>query len=81
MTVSHEHSDRENATVFVADLPASTKEDELKTLFKDCGRVREVKLTQLADALVALVEFFDRVRLDHYWIPITPKLTYWHGVG
>lgn len=27
--------DRENCTVFVADLPEGTKEDELKALFKD----------------------------------------------
>ncbi|KAF5338939.1 hypothetical protein D9611_008706 [Ephemerocybe angulata] len=52
--------DRENTTVFVADLPASTKEDDLKALFKDCGGVREVKITQLPNALVALVEFYTR---------------------
>lgn len=28
-------SDRENCTVFVADLPAGVTEDELGTLFKD----------------------------------------------
>ncbi|KAG6833433.1 hypothetical protein H0H87_006799 [Tephrocybe sp. NHM501043] len=52
--------DRENSTVFVGDLPASVTEEELKRLFKDCGNVREVKITQLAQTLVATVEFFER---------------------
>ncbi|KAF8158295.1 hypothetical protein B0H34DRAFT_708196 [Crassisporium funariophilum] len=52
--------DRENATVFVADLPRRVTDDDLKTLFKDCGNVREVKITDLSEALVATVEFFDR---------------------
>ncbi|KAF5315056.1 hypothetical protein D9619_007334 [Psilocybe cf. subviscida] len=52
--------DRENSTVFVADLPADTTETDLKELFKDCGSVREVKTIQLPTALVATVEFFDR---------------------
>ncbi|KAG6841698.1 hypothetical protein C0991_007968 [Blastosporella zonata] len=52
--------DRENSTVFVGDLPAGITEEELTSLFKDCGKVREVKITQLAQALVATVEFFDR---------------------
>ena len=29
------HRDRENSTVFVADLPADTKEEDLSALFKD----------------------------------------------
>ncbi|KAJ2935129.1 hypothetical protein H1R20_g1982, partial [Candolleomyces eurysporus] len=52
--------DRENATVFVADLPTATSEDDLKALFKDCGAVREAKITRLPSTIVALVEFFDR---------------------
>ncbi|KAH6912804.1 RNA-binding protein Prp24 [Coprinopsis sp. MPI-PUGE-AT-0042] len=52
--------DRENATVFVADLPAQVSEDELKALFKDCGKIREVKVTHLPTAIVALVEFYER---------------------
>ncbi|KIM89071.1 hypothetical protein PILCRDRAFT_812968 [Piloderma croceum F 1598] len=52
--------DRENCTVFVADLPSSTTEEDLTALFKDCGKVREVKFTQLRGALVATVEFFER---------------------
>ncbi|KAF8964174.1 hypothetical protein BDZ97DRAFT_1816638 [Flammula alnicola] len=52
--------DRENSTVFVADLPEDVTEEDLKNLFKDCGSVREVKITQLPMALVATVEFFDR---------------------
>ncbi|KAF5369542.1 hypothetical protein D9758_002590 [Tetrapyrgos nigripes] len=52
--------DRENCTVFVADLPANTTEQDLKDLFKDCGIVREVKVTQLAGTVVATVEFNDR---------------------
>ncbi|KAI0081583.1 hypothetical protein K474DRAFT_1703756 [Panus rudis PR-1116 ss-1] len=52
--------DRENSTVFVADLPADTTEEDLKQLFKDCGPIREIKLTQLPNSLVATVEFMDR---------------------
>ncbi|KAI0916773.1 hypothetical protein AcW1_007863 [Taiwanofungus camphoratus] len=52
--------DRENCTVFVADLPAGAQEDDLAALFKDCGIIREVKMTQLPNALVATVEFMER---------------------
>jgi len=52
--------DRENCTVFVADLSIGITEDDLRNLFKDCGRVREVKITHLTAAIVATVEFFDR---------------------
>ncbi|KAF9077529.1 hypothetical protein BDP27DRAFT_1311204 [Rhodocollybia butyracea] len=52
--------DRENSTVFVADIPNDCTEEELTNLFKDCGRVREVKITQLPSATVGTVEFVDR---------------------
>ncbi|KAJ7175442.1 hypothetical protein C8R46DRAFT_64994 [Mycena filopes] len=52
--------DRENSTIFVADLPAGVTEEELTALFKDCGKVREVKITELSGAIVATVEFFER---------------------
>ncbi|TFY58334.1 hypothetical protein EVJ58_g6483 [Rhodofomes roseus] len=52
--------DRENCTVFVADLPEGTKEEDLRTLFKDCGPIREIKITQLPNSLVATVEFMER---------------------
>ncbi|KAF8908958.1 hypothetical protein CPB84DRAFT_1766490 [Gymnopilus junonius] len=52
--------DRENSTVFVADLPQGTADEDLQKLFKDCGRIREIKFTKLESALVATVEFFDR---------------------
>ncbi|TFY81135.1 hypothetical protein EWM64_g2871 [Hericium alpestre] len=52
--------DRENCTVFVGELPPGTTEDDLIKLFKDCGKIREVKLTQLPNALVATVEFLER---------------------
>ncbi|KAH7885374.1 hypothetical protein F5I97DRAFT_1378091 [Phlebopus sp. FC_14] len=52
--------DRENCTVFVADLPSGTSEDQLKALFKDCGDIREVKITNMPETLVATVEFFSR---------------------
>ncbi|KAJ6584742.1 hypothetical protein B0H19DRAFT_1319016 [Mycena capillaripes] len=54
------HRDRENSTVFVSDLPAGVTEEELTALFKDCGKVREVKITELSGAIVATVEFFER---------------------
>ncbi|KAI0769831.1 RNA-binding protein Prp24 [Fomes fomentarius] len=52
--------DRENCTVFVAELPPQVQEDELNALFKDCGSIREVKITQLPNSLVATVEFMER---------------------
>ncbi|KAH0831905.1 hypothetical protein J3R83DRAFT_12788 [Lanmaoa asiatica] len=52
--------DRENCTVFVADLPAGTKEEQLRTLFKDCGEIREIKITNMPEMLVATVEFAAR---------------------
>ncbi|KAH9926083.1 RNA-binding protein Prp24 [Amylocystis lapponica] len=52
--------DRENCTVFVADLPMGVQEDELGALFKDCGAIREIKVTQLPNSLVATVEFNER---------------------
>ncbi|CCM02468.1 uncharacterized protein FIBRA_04567 [Fibroporia radiculosa] len=52
--------DRENCTVFVADLPPAAGEDDLTLLFKDCGSIREIKMTQLPNSLVATVEFMER---------------------
>ncbi|KAJ3800908.1 hypothetical protein GGU11DRAFT_676191 [Lentinula aff. detonsa] len=52
--------DRENSTVFVADIPHDVTENELTNMFKDCGTVREVKITKLISATVATVEFMDR---------------------
>ncbi|RPD62808.1 RNA-binding protein Prp24 [Lentinus tigrinus ALCF2SS1-6] len=52
--------DRENCTVFVAELPAGVQEDELTALFKDCGSIREIKITQLPNSVVATVEFMER---------------------
>ncbi|KIJ17712.1 hypothetical protein PAXINDRAFT_130029 [Paxillus involutus ATCC 200175] len=52
--------DRENCTVFVADLPSGTTEEQLKALFKDCGEVRAVKITNLTETVVATVEFTAR---------------------
>jgi len=70
--------DRENCTVFVADLPNDVMDEDIHKLFNDvsvspcaqvvliypclkCGNVREVKITTLPDALVATVEFQERV--------------------
>lgn len=52
--------DRENATVFVTGLQEGLKDDELKRLFKDCGAIREVKISKLPNDVVATVEFMDR---------------------
>ncbi|EJD34711.1 hypothetical protein AURDEDRAFT_109252 [Auricularia subglabra TFB-10046 SS5] len=52
--------DRENSTVLVADLSADASEAALKKFFKDCGAIREIKLTQLASGPVASVEFMSR---------------------
>ncbi|KAG1792920.1 uncharacterized protein HD556DRAFT_1238518 [Suillus plorans] len=54
--------DRENCTVFVADLPSEATEADLKALFKDasCGDIRDIKFTRMPETLVATVEFHDR---------------------
>ncbi|KAJ7067860.1 hypothetical protein C8F01DRAFT_1078564 [Mycena amicta] len=52
--------DRENCTVFVADLPSGVTENDLVALFKDCGEVRETKIKTLSGAMVATVEMSDR---------------------
>ncbi|KAF8527992.1 hypothetical protein BU17DRAFT_38620 [Hysterangium stoloniferum] len=52
--------DRENSTVFVAGLVPGITDDDLRTLFKDCGAIREIKITPLDRSVVATVEFMDR---------------------
>ncbi|KAG8966590.1 Splicing factor [Tulasnella sp. 419] len=52
--------DRENSTVFIGGLWEGLDETELKKLFRDCGEIREVKITKLANEVVALVEFMDK---------------------
>ncbi|KIJ64460.1 hypothetical protein HYDPIDRAFT_111787 [Hydnomerulius pinastri MD-312] len=52
--------DRENCTVFVADLPSGASDDQLKALFKDCGEIREVKITNMPEMLGATIEFNTR---------------------
>lgn len=39
-------------------------------MLPQCGRVREVKITHLTTAIVATVEFFDRVSLDGHITPL-----------
>ncbi|THH01889.1 hypothetical protein EW145_g6837, partial [Phellinidium pouzarii] len=51
--------DRENSTVFVADLPPTVTEKDLISIFKDCGSIRETKITKLSNSHVATVEFSD----------------------
>ncbi|SCZ99629.1 BZ3500_MvSof-1268-A1-R1_Chr3-1g06168 [Microbotryum saponariae] len=50
--------DRENSTVFVT-VPSTTSmtENDLVTLFKDCGKFRECKLKTLGTSDVAMIEF------------------------
>ncbi|TDL22101.1 hypothetical protein BD410DRAFT_788782 [Rickenella mellea] len=52
--------DRENCTVFVADLPDGVTKAELDALFEDCGIIKEIKITKLPNAHVATVEFAER---------------------
>ncbi|TRM63998.1 hypothetical protein BD626DRAFT_547754 [Schizophyllum amplum] len=52
--------DRENCTVFASELPPNVQEDDLRALFKDCGAIREIKITHLQKAVVATVEFMQR---------------------
>ncbi|KIL67874.1 hypothetical protein M378DRAFT_159079 [Amanita muscaria Koide BX008] len=52
--------DRENCTVFVSDLPQNATKDDLSALFKDCGEIREIKITQLPEYFVSTVEFNER---------------------
>ncbi|KAK0449212.1 hypothetical protein EV421DRAFT_1780622 [Armillaria borealis] len=52
--------DRENCTVFVADLPPSVKEDDLRALFQDCGIIKAIKISPMPEGHVATVEFAER---------------------
>ncbi|KAG7088241.1 hypothetical protein E1B28_012255 [Marasmius oreades] len=52
--------DRENSTVFVSELPNDVTDEDLINLFKDCGKIRETKITQLPNSTVATVELLDR---------------------
>ncbi|EIW80918.1 hypothetical protein CONPUDRAFT_103939 [Coniophora puteana RWD-64-598 SS2] len=52
--------DRENCAVFISSLPLGTDESDLNALFKDCGEIRGIKITELPQALVATVEFGTR---------------------
>ncbi|KAK0188159.1 hypothetical protein F5146DRAFT_1141608 [Armillaria mellea] len=52
--------DRENCTVFVADLPPSVKEDDLRVLFQDCGIIKAIKVSPMPEGHVATVEFAER---------------------
>ncbi|KAF9257513.1 hypothetical protein L218DRAFT_910382 [Marasmius fiardii PR-910] len=53
-------ADRENSTVLVSELANDVSDEELMNLFKDCGKIRETKITQLPNSTVATVEFLDR---------------------
>ncbi|KAF8310458.1 hypothetical protein DL93DRAFT_2230235 [Clavulina sp. PMI_390] len=52
--------DREKTTVFVAGLPADVVDDDLQNLFKDCGAIREIKVSSVEGSHVATVEFNER---------------------
>ncbi|KAK0221961.1 hypothetical protein IW262DRAFT_1448129 [Armillaria fumosa] len=52
--------DRENCTVFVAALPPSVKEDDLRALFQDCGVIKAIKISPMPEGHVATVEFAER---------------------
>lgn len=55
--------DRENASVIVAGLPSDATEQDVRTLFRDCGDIAEVfgpKVLGEAGAAVS-VEFASRV--------------------
>ncbi|KAL1677942.1 hypothetical protein EV122DRAFT_290785 [Schizophyllum commune] len=52
--------DRENCTVFASELPPNVQEEDLRGVFKDCGPIREIKITHLEKAVVATVEFMQR---------------------
>ncbi|KAK0464624.1 uncharacterized protein EV420DRAFT_1263469 [Desarmillaria tabescens] len=52
--------DRENCTVFVADLPSNVNEDDLRAVFQDCGTIRAIKISPMPEGHVATVEFAER---------------------
>ncbi|KAK0503883.1 hypothetical protein EDD18DRAFT_1411611 [Armillaria luteobubalina] len=52
--------DRENCTVFVADLSPSVKEDDLRALFQDRGVIKTIKISPMPEGHVATVEFAER---------------------
>ncbi|KAH9820103.1 hypothetical protein DFH28DRAFT_1052402 [Melampsora americana] len=53
--------DRENSTVLVGGLPSKVTESNIKQLFRDCGKIREVVIHRIdADNTVATVEFQEK---------------------
>lgn len=53
--------DRENSTVLVGRLPSNVTEGNIKQLFRDCGKVREVVIHRIdADNTVATIEFQEK---------------------
>ncbi|KDQ16839.1 hypothetical protein BOTBODRAFT_129777 [Botryobasidium botryosum FD-172 SS1] len=52
--------DRENSTVFVSGLWKGVEDKALAQFFKHCGDIREIKITELDDVVVATVEFQNR---------------------
>ncbi|KAM0751866.1 hypothetical protein T439DRAFT_325059 [Meredithblackwellia eburnea MCA 4105] len=53
--------DRENSTVIViASSDAQVTEDNMKSLFRDCGAIRELKVKSLPSQTIAMIEFVDR---------------------
>lgn len=57
----HLQRDREHTTVFVDSLPEGVTEADIRSMFKDCGEIREIVVTDDKDGeLFATVEFMDR---------------------
>ncbi|EJT99026.1 hypothetical protein DACRYDRAFT_24111 [Dacryopinax primogenitus] len=52
--------DRENSSVLVSGLPMDATEDALRQLFRDCGEIREIKLSEVPGNHVATVEFMTK---------------------
>lgn len=51
--------DREHTTVHVGNLP-DTSQANLKSFFKDCGEIREIKMLEHEDKVSAIVEFTEK---------------------
>ncbi|GAA6015137.1 hypothetical protein JCM10207_003614 [Rhodosporidiobolus poonsookiae] len=51
--------DREHSTVFAIS-PTEMSEDDVRTLFRDCGEIRSLKVKQIAGSTYAQIEFAER---------------------
>lgn len=66
------YRDRENSTVFVADLPSGSTENELKELFKDVSRPMHPQITLINAPFPYSAAKYEKSSLPSYKAPWSP---------